>query len=1113
MAHLHFLSGPLEGKRAHLKARQISLGRAPGNSIRVDDPSVAPRHLVLVREDDEYALFIDASKPPVAINGKQVVNETLKDGDRVQIGAILARFSNKARRPAPTQPAPNPLDFWAEQPTAKPKSEPEILSLDDAEELPLEDDAPRRPNRAMRALLALGLLMLMLGGSLLLFRKDVWKEPTKPIDVAEEKKEESKPVPDNPEPPPGPMIDVPAGPQTPLEPLGIGAGAAGARADAKVLRTKNFKSHQEAVDAAAPGDSVIFDTPDTQPIVVVKPLRDVQFLSGAASWELHADLVDCQFLFHETKQMIQRGGRLERCAFYRCPMKQTRLVHADAVSFYFDERSPLRPKDNPDNGKTPILDLTGFVRNVLIMKPFADTVAADKKFDLHWGPSIRIHATHPEGDGRGTYILSPVVRGQRAWTPHLISRGNGITYAHLTADNCAWADPVLEVLRGHDCIVLCTSFSGETATTAEQYAAPPKKLKYHDHEEYGHDNGPAFRGQALTLMGLRNRIVAHGDARKTWTVGRKSGLPGLHYADGIVAVDPAIKQFATEHGGLSVNFAEQKSTFVMGPAKAGAEFMSQPQQADGAALYPKEGPELHRPYFVPLKDLRVDAGEFDNLQLTDMTGKKGAEIEKALAGKKSIYLGPGTYEFKQTVKEGFLVGAGMDKTILKWPDGVDCCQRPCRGMINCTLSGGRFGYNSQSGAGGRPANPEGLFLRTRFTGQKEAGVNLHASLFQTWQDCEFTSGKAGFAHGLDKGSGVFKGDKGTAGGVTIDNLNICNCTFRAIRQRAIDITPDSPQLGHVGVHNCLFDNIGDSAIRIAGGQTHLVQLCQLRYCGHQSYAPALSIVSNGALAVSHVDIDCTGVKGNPICASLKGLAAMSHCSLRGMTTSLTCDGLLAADHIVGDGKLQTTKGSLLCQCRFTNMDLENGTAVANDKGFANVTAKTLPALVDNAPPPEVGGQKVRTVNGQRRIDWSPAASPETGIAYYLILSDEKEVSRVSFQYEPPSDFHSPLLKLPPPTSFIDPNLMNRNYDVVAVNGAGLTADGIEPPPRRVGPARARFFSKEGDLLVIKDFAPLAKGKALEIIAEDGKRYPYAKLGNNGAPNVVYFELGEIIEGP
>ena len=1118
MPHLQFITGPLAGKRAHLKGARVSLGRVKGNHLRIEHESIAPRHIVFYRDGDDYRLEIDVSRPPVVVNGKQVVKTKLKDGDKLRIGAVEANYVSVAVK----KPEHNPLNSWAEPPKAA--KEPEVLSLDDAEELPLEDgplslddDRPRGKNWK-KILIAFGALCLMLGSSLLLFRKELWKDLPKPVEtVQSQPREDDNPLPKD-EPPPEEKKEPPPKFEGPAPPIGV--GESGLQAGGKIHRTKNFKSHQEAVDAAVPGDAVIFDSPDTKPIVVQNMLRDVQFISGSATWELHADVIDCQFFFHETKQLVQMEGKMERCAFFRCPTKKTHLIHADAVSFYFDESSPLHPKDNPDNGKTPLLQLTGFVRNVLILKPTSGSPTLDKRFDMNWGPSIRIHATHEKGDGRGSYILSPVVFGQRAWTPHQIARGNAVTYAHLTTDNSVWADPVLEILRGDDCVVLCTSLGSEFPSAPEQFALMPKKLKYHDHVEEGHDApGPAFRGAAMTIQGQRNRIVAHGDARKPWTVSLKMTIPGLHYTDGIVAADPFLKQFATERGGVRVNFAHPRHLFIMEPVDKGAEFLTVPQQADGSPKYTLDGPELHRPTFVPLKDLRLSAGTFDKLQLVDMTGKPMPEIEKALLADKSIFLGPGTYEFKQTLRAGFVAGAGMEQTILKWPEAVDCSQRNCRGLINCTVSGGKHGYNSQLGLAGRVGNPIGLFVRTRFSGQKEAGVNLHTSLFQTWQDCEFVGCRVGFANGLDKTPGVFKGDKGAAGGVTIDNLSLCNCTFRAIKHGAIDLTPNSPKLGHVGIHNCLFEDVGETAIHIVGGQTHLVQLCQLKRCASQTYVPAITIVSNGVLAISHVDVDCNGIKGNSILVSLKGLIALSRCSIKGLptlakgiTTSLKCEGLLAADHVTADGNLQTPKDSLLCHCRFKNMDLPDGTALAKEKDFTDVTALSLASVLDRSPPPEVDGFKAKTVNKRRRLEWIPVDDAESGIVQYIIYCEGKELARTPFHYEPPSDIHTPLVKTTLSATFTDPNLGNRGYKIVAINGAGLTSEGKLAPPRRLGPARGEFHTREGVPILIKDFTNV-KGKLTGITDEEGNKLPLDKVGIKGAPNVVIFEWGEIVEGP
>ncbi len=841
MIELHFLNGSRSGQRVALTADRITIGSKKSNNIVVEDPSVAPKHAVLVRGNKGYSIIIHESKPPVAVNGKQVIRMFLKAGDKIRLGDVEAKYcaaAEKAEKEAVPVNAFSSIFEAATKPSGN--GTPEApLSLDDATPLPpIGDRRSARRSRPSRKsgknwrgiLIGVSLLGLMLGGSLLIFRKDLWKTNPRQTVENEASKEQEQPVSDVPDP--MPPKEEPKEPIFELAPLGYGAGPSGLKAGAKIHRSSKFKSHQEAVDAAQPGDSVIFDSRDDKPIEVKKQVVDVQFISGSGKWEIHADMIDCQFILHEMPQFIQKAGRLERCVFFRCPMKNTYLIHADTVSMYFDEHSPLHPKDNGEGGQRPILQLTGFVKNVLIHKPFSGIIGADKRFDMTWEPSIRIYATDPEGDGRGSYILSPVVMGQRAWTPHQIARGNRVTYAHLTADHASWADPVLDISRGNDCVILCTSIGAETATTPALYALAPKKLKYAGHEEYGHDlPGPAYRGAVICIQGQRTRIVGHGAIRKPWNVGRKSALPGFHYVDGIVAADPFLRQFATENGGLSVNFAEHKAVCLMNPSKKGIEFLSAPEDANGVPKYPSEGANLIQPWCLPLKDLRIDAGVFEKHNLQDMTGKPGADIEKILLKDGSVFLGPGTYEFKKTLTNGFVVGAGMEKTILKWPAGVDCSRRSCRGLINCTVSGGNYGYNSQAGVGARTGNPTGLFLRTRFTDQKEACINLHSSQFQTWQDCEFIAGKTGFTHGQDKAAGVYKGDKGAAGGVTIDNLNLCNCTFRQLTHRGIDLAPSSVSLGHVAIHNCSFEEIGDSAVVINGGQTHLVQQCTVAPVG------------------------------------------------------------------------------------------------------------------------------------------------------------------------------------------------------------------------------------------------------------------------------------------
>ena len=65
-------------------------------------------------------------------------------------------------------------------------------------------------------------------------------------------------------------------------------------------------------------------------------------------------------------------------------------------------------------------------------------------------------------------------------------------------------------------------------------------------------------------------------------------------------------------------------------------------------------------------------------------------------------------------------------------------------------------------------------------------------------------------------------------------LNIANCTFRNLTERAIDLRPGLAPSGAVGVHNCVFEDIKESAVRIHGGESHLVQNCAFRRVGREN---------------------------------------------------------------------------------------------------------------------------------------------------------------------------------------------------------------------------------------------------------------------------------------
>ena len=136
---------------------------------------------------------------------------------------------------------------------------------------------------------------------------------------------------------------------------------------------------------------------------------------------------------------------------------------------------------------------------------------------------------------------------------------------------------------------------------------------------------------------------------------------------------------------------------------------------------------------------------------------------------------------------------------------------------------------------------------------------------QSFQDCEFVNGKIGFTHGHDRTRGVYLGERGLAGGSPVTRLNLANCTFRNLTERAIDLRPGQAQTGVIGIHNCLFEDIADSAVRLVGGEAQLVQNCVFRRVGKENSPNAIvEAQGHGAVVVSHLDIDNKDFPGSPV---------------------------------------------------------------------------------------------------------------------------------------------------------------------------------------------------------------------------------------------------------
>src|SRR5437763_17150157 len=83
----------------------VTIGRAPDNTIHIEDPSVSGRHAELRRADKTSQLRDLGSTKGTRVNGTGTNEVTLHPGDRARSGAVDARF--EADMPMyETQPLP-----------------------------------------------------------------------------------------------------------------------------------------------------------------------------------------------------------------------------------------------------------------------------------------------------------------------------------------------------------------------------------------------------------------------------------------------------------------------------------------------------------------------------------------------------------------------------------------------------------------------------------------------------------------------------------------------------------------------------------------------------------------------------------------------------------------------------------------------------------------------------------------------------------------------------------------------------------------------------------------------------------------------------------------------
>ncbi|MEZ5405495.1 MAG: FHA domain-containing protein [Verrucomicrobiia bacterium] len=85
---------------------EITIGRAEGNAIRLNDGSVSSRHAVLTFTEDDYTIKDLNSTNGTRVNGTKIVQQKLQRGDVVHIGNL--QFQYQSETGGAIQPLPEP---------------------------------------------------------------------------------------------------------------------------------------------------------------------------------------------------------------------------------------------------------------------------------------------------------------------------------------------------------------------------------------------------------------------------------------------------------------------------------------------------------------------------------------------------------------------------------------------------------------------------------------------------------------------------------------------------------------------------------------------------------------------------------------------------------------------------------------------------------------------------------------------------------------------------------------------------------------------------------------------------------------------------------------------
>jgi predicted component of type VI protein secretion system len=97
-----------------------TIGRAPENSIRLDEPSVSGRHAELMLAGEVCYLKDLDSTNGTLVNGQPVTNAQLRSGDRIRFGIVEACYECDVAGSAQPLPRPDEVEARPAELSARP---------------------------------------------------------------------------------------------------------------------------------------------------------------------------------------------------------------------------------------------------------------------------------------------------------------------------------------------------------------------------------------------------------------------------------------------------------------------------------------------------------------------------------------------------------------------------------------------------------------------------------------------------------------------------------------------------------------------------------------------------------------------------------------------------------------------------------------------------------------------------------------------------------------------------------------------------------------------------------------------------------------------------------